>query len=264
MKAIRVIVALVTTIMLSFAIIGAGFCVCATSPVTHGLSWVFSDDGASPFDRNQLAKVADATRDYSFGKHDLLSLYQAIYEVDMEYHDSVGYSASATTSTGFPKVTQVTDKTSLTQLRDAFDGASEIYCYSQDAISHLDDCYAIARFAYPMIIAAAIIALAGLFFTGITGKRRRLGGVFLAAGILVIALFIALAVWAIMDFQGFFTAFHSVFFAKGNWTFPSNSLLICALPAAFWAGMGAVWLLVSFLLSIIFLLVGVKLVRKRR
>lgn len=264
MKVIRVIINMVTAIMLAFALIGAGFAICVASPVTHGLSWVFSDDATSPFDRNQLAQVADATRDYAFGKHDLLSLYQTIYDVDMEYQKSVGYSAASTTSADFPKVAQVTDRTSVTQLQNAFSGASVKYCYSQAELSHLDDCYVIARLAYPLIIAAAILALAGLIFTGITGRKRRLGAVFLAAGVLVFVAFVALAVWAVLDFQGFFTAFHSLFFRQGNWAFPYDSLLICALPTAFWIAMGAMWLIIDVLLAIVLILVGGKLVRKRR
>ena len=104
MKAVRVIVNVLTALMLAFTFVGAGFVVCTTLPITHGLSWVFCDDGTSPFDRNQLSRVADATRDYSFGNHDLLALYQVIYDVDTEYRNSVGYSASSTTSgaTGMP------------------------------------------------------------------------------------------------------------------------------------------------------------------
>lgn len=263
MKAVRVIINIVTAIMLAFALIGAGFAACVASPVTHGLSWVFSDDATSPFDRNQLARVADATRDYAFGNHDLLALYQVIYDVDMEYHDSVGYSAASTTSADFPKVTQVTDRTSVTQLQNAFSGASVMYCYSQAELSHLDDCYVIARLAYPLIIAAAILALAGLIFTGVTGRKRRLGAVFLITGLLVLASFVALGVWAALDFQGFFTAFHSLFFKQGNWTFPYDSLLICALPTPFWIGMGAMWLAVDILLAVILVIIGRKLLKKR-
>lgn len=264
MKAIRVIINIVTAIMLAFALIGGGFAVCVASPVTHGLSWVFSDDATSPFDRNQLARVADATRDYAFGNHDLLALYQVIYDVDVEYQKSVGYSAASTTSADFPKVAQVTDRTSVSQLQNAFSGASVMYCYSQAELSHLDDCYVIARLAYPLIIAAAILALAGLIFTGITGRKRRLGAVFLAAGLLVVVIFVALGVWAALDFQGFFAAFHGLFFKQGNWTFPYDSLLICALPTAFWVAMGAMWLVVDILLSIVLVLIGRRLLRKRR
>lgn len=264
MKAVRVIVNVLTALMLAFTFVGAGFVVCTTPPITHGLSWVFCDDGTSPFDRNQLSRVADATRDYSFGNHDLLALYQVIYDVDTEYRNSVGYSASSTTSANYPRVDKVTDRTSVQQLRDAFEGASEMYCYSKETISHLDDCYALNRLSYPLIIAAAILAVAGLVFTGITGRKRRLGVVLLGAGIFIIVAFIAIGVWAAIDFNGFFAAFHSVFFSKGNWSFPYDSLLICALPTAFWVGMGVVWFVVAVLLSIVSILVGKKLVRKKR
>lgn len=263
MKAVRVIVNIVTALALVFSFVGAGFAVCSLTPLTHGLAWVFSDDSTSPFDRNQLARVADATRDYSFGNHKLLDLYQTIYEVDVEYRDGVGYSAASVTGSQFPKVAQVTDTGSLSQLRTAFEGASEVYCYSQDAISHLDECYTMSRVVYPLLIAAAILSLAGLIFTGVTGKRRRLGIVFLSAGIIVVVAFVALAAWAIVDFQGFFATFHNVFFSQGNWQFPYDSLLICALPAPFWAGMGAIWLLIALLLSITSILIGSRLVSRK-
>ena len=262
MKAVRIIINVVAAVTLAMTFIGAGFAVCTMPPVTHGLSWVFSDDATSPFDRNQLAKVADATREYSFGDHDLLKLYQVIYEVDIEYRDNVGYSAASTTGAGFPRVDQVSDTTSVQQLRSAFDGASELYCYSQDTIKHLDDCYNLARFANPLIIASIILALASLVFTGVTGGRKRLGAALLGAGAVVIVAFVGLGVWAAIDFQGFFAAFHQLFFSQGNWQFPYDSLLICALPTAFWASMGAVWLLVSLVLSVLAIVIGRKLVRK--
>ena len=257
----RVIINIVTAITLALTFVGAGFAVCATPPVTHALSTVFADDATSPLDRNQLVRVADATRDYSFGNHDLGELYRTIYEVDVEYRSSVGYAAASSTGVGFPKIDQVTDKTSIQQLTSAFDGASELYCFSQDTIKHLDDCHSIAATAYPLIIAAAIIAVAGLIFTGVTGRKRRLGIVMLSAGAIVIVAFVALGAWAAIDFQGFFAMFHSLFFSQGNWLFPYDSLLICALPTPFWAGMGVVWLVIALVLSALAIVIGHKFVR---
>ena len=262
MKAVRVIVNVVTALMLAVSFVGAGFAACTAPPITHGLAWVFVDDATSPFDRNELVRVADATRDYSFGAHDLQALYRTIYEVDLEYRDGVGYSAASTTGVGFPRVDTVTDPTSLEQLRSAFEGASELFCFSNATVSHLDDCHAIAQVAFPLVIAAVILATAGLIFTGLTGGKKRLGTVLMAAGIFVIVVFVGLAAWAIVDFSGLFTVFHGVFFSQGNWTFPYDSLLICSLPQPFWAGMAAVWLVVAALLCLIAIVVGLRL-RKR-
>lgn len=252
----------VAAIAFAAVLVATGFLACLIPPVTHGLSSVFARDDISPLDRNQLVRVADATRDYSFGSHDELSLYQVIYDVDVEYRDNVGYSAASATSAGFPRVDLVSDRNSLSQLQSAFKGASELYCYSEETISHLDDCYNIVRSAWSSVIAIAIVALAGLIFAGVTGGKRRMHIVLVAAGAIVLVAFAGLGAWALIDFNGFFTAFHSLFFAQGNWTFPYDSLLICSLPTEFWMGMGAVWLAVSALLSILSILVGFKL-RKR-
>ena len=263
MALVRNIVNVVTAIALAALFVLAGLAACLAPPVTHGLSSVFARDDLNPLDRNQLVRVADETRDYSFGAHDELALYQVIYDVDTEYRDNVGFSASASTSTGFPRLDLVSDRNSLPQLKSAFAGASELYCYSEETVSHLDDCYNLVRASVPWAIAIAIIAFAGLVFTGVTGGPRRTHAVLIAAGALVIAAFAALGIWAIVDFAGLFAAFHSLFFSAGSWVFPYDSLLICALPTEFWMGMGAVWLATSVLLSILSLIIGFKLRRRR-
>ena len=45
----------------------------------------------------------------------------------------------------------------------------------------------------------------------------------------------------VIDFNGLFAAFHSLFFVDGTWTFNYDSLLISMYPIDFWMGMGAVW-----------------------
>ena len=258
MEAFRKIIAGVTAVAVAITFVGVGFLACIAPPVTHLLSNTFAQDNVSPFNRAQLVKIADATRDYSFGSHDELTLYQQIYEVDAEYRDSIIRSGGKVPS-DFPSIGEGLTPTSVTELKSAFSGASEMYCYTPDTVSHLDDCHAIATSAYPALIAIAIIAVAGLVFAGATDGRRRLGSVLFGAGITVIVAFVALGIWAIVDFQGLFTTFHQIFFAQqGNWTFPYDSLLICALPEPFWAGMGAVWLIVAVLLSVVSIVIGRK------
>lgn len=260
MKLPNCIAAFITTIALAILFVGAGVAVCTTPPVTHGLSSFFSDDQTSPFTRSQLTQVADATRDYSFGEHDRTALYRAIYQVDMQLRQDIT-SSGGKVPQDFPNLDIVKDTNDGGQLASAFAGASELYCFSPETVSHLDDCYSLARTSLVALAICGIAAIAGLIACGALGRKRLVGNVLMAAGILVIVVFIALGVFAAIDFSRFFTLFHSVFFSQGNWTFPYDSLLICSLPTVFWVGMGVIWLIVTVLVSILSIAIGA-LVRK--
>ena len=258
MRIVRGIVAALTAVALALTFVAAGLAVCMLPPVTQGLSSMFAKDNLSPFSRAQLVQVADATRDFSFGAHDERDLYRVIYQVDVEYQKTLA-SANGSVPSDFPKLDRVSDLTSLPQLKSAFSGASELYCYSENTVAHLDDCYRLVSTAFPVLVVAIAIAIVGLVFTGVVGRKRMVGGVLMAAGIVVLVAFVALGVWAAVDFNGFFRLFHQLFFSQGNWEFPYDSLLICALPTEFWMGMGIVWLVVSFIVSILSIVIGNKL-----
>ena len=248
-----------TAIALALAFAGAGFAVCTLSPVTQALANMFSDDATSPFSRSQLVQVADATRDYSFGSHSIGNLYRTIYEVDVQYAQQIAASSGSAVPVGFPRLEAVSDPSDPAQVEAAFAEASEMYCYSRDTVEHLDDCHAIAKVARPALIAAALAGLAGLVFAGVFGRKRGVGAILIAAGAVVLAAFIAIGAWAIIDFAGFFATFHGIFFARGSWVFPYDSLLICALPTPFWMGMGVVWLIVSVVSSLLSIGIGRRL-----
>lgn len=260
MKIQNVIAAFVATLTLAAVFVGAGFMVCTASPVTHGLSSFFSDDQTSPFSRTQLTQVADATREYSFGNHDRTALYRAIYQVDVQLRQDI-VSSGGKVPQDFPNTDIVKDANDERQLTSSFVGASEMYCFSPDTISHLDDCYRIARVAIVVLAICGIAALAALIASGVLGRRRLLGNVFIASGVVVIVAFVALGTLAVANFDGFFSAFHQIFFSQGNWTFPYDSLLICSLPTVFWVGMGVIWLIVTVLVSILSIAIGAR-VRK--
>ena len=262
MNVARKIASVVAALALAVSFVGAGFLVCTTPPVTSVFANLFSDDATSPFNRSQLVQVAEATRDYSFGAHEKVQLYRTIYDVDAQYRAQVE-GEGGTLPADFPQLDAISNPLATTTLQFAavFSAASEMYCYSTDTVSHLDDCYTIASVARPTLIAIAVIALAALVFTGVVGRKHAVARAFLAAGIVVIVTLVGLAAWAIIDFNGFFTGFHQLFFSQGNWTFPYDSLLICALPTPFWMGMGAVWLAVTALVSVVSIIVGAKLRR---
>ncbi len=258
MKVLRGIIAAVTAIALAVVFVAVGLAACMAPPVTQSLSNMFAKDGLSPYDRSQLVQVADATRDFSFGTHDERALYRTIYQVCKEYEQKIA-DAGGVVPSDFPKLDRVTDMTSLPQLKSAFAGASELYCYSENTVSHLDDCYKLIARAFPWLIVALGVAIVGLVFTGVVGRKHALGSVLFSAGILVVVAFVALGVWAAVDFNGFFRMFHQLFFSQGNWEFPYDSLLICALPTEFWMGMGAVWLVVAIVMSVLSIVIGRKL-----
>ena len=145
----------------------------------------------------------------------------------------------------------------------ALAGASERYTLPADALSHLDDVYAVISTAVPVLVGCAIVALASLTALGFVGGRRRAGLTLVAAPIVVVVAFALLAAWVIVDFNGFFAAFHSLFFANGTWTFSVDSLLICMYPPDFWIGMGAVWLAATLVASAVAIAVGMAVKGRR-
>ena len=96
-----------------------------------------------------------------------------------------------------------------------------------------------------------------------TGRRRAAGGALTVAPAVLVVALAAAGLWAALDFNGLFAAFHGVFFPQGNWTFGIDSLLICMYPLGFWMGMGAVWLVTTLVACIICLAAGRRL-RKGR
>ena len=255
MSIFRKIASVIAAVALAVAFVGAGFLVCTTPPVTQVLANTFSDDVTSPFSRTQLVQVATATRDYSFGGHGKSNLYRVIYDVDLQYQQQVE-DAGGVPPVGFPNLSVVSDPDDPKQVASAFATASEMYCYSPDTVSHLDDCYNLAAVAVPLIAVMAAVGLVGLVVVGLAGRKRAVGNVLLAAGIVVLVAFVAFGAWAVIDFNGFFATFHGLFFSQGNWTFPYDSLLICSLPTPFWAGMGVVWLVVAVLASALSIIIG--------
>ena len=265
MKKIAVIIQFALVPLFVALIVGAGFLVCVFGPTTHALSSAFAQDAVSPYGKDQLVTMADAARDYAFVINNELRLYQIMYDVAKQ---SAGAGESPSAVRGgaekLPAVGDVTDANDLVQLRKAFDGASERYCFSREAISHLDDCYAIARTAYALLGASAVLAVAGMVFLVRAGGQSRAGTSLLASGIVTLCIFAVLGAWAAIDFDGFFTAFHGLLFSQGNWTFSYDSLLICALPTELWMGMGGTCLGLSIVLSVVAIVIGSVLRSQRR
>ena len=263
MRIVRIVMAVLTTSALSVVLVGAGFLVCALPPVTPLIARQLADDVTSPFNKEELALVADASRDYAFGTHDIDALQRAIYEANVSLAkdlDQAGMSRPG----DFPQIELVRDPSDPTQVAIALASASERFTFSADTISHLDDCNVIARGAYPLLAVLALVTLGGLVLCGRTGGPSSVGRTLRAAGVIVVATFTVFGVFAAIDFERFFTLFHGVFFSQGNWQFPYDSLLICSLPEPLWAALGGIWLAVTIICCVLCIVMGTRMTRTSR
>ena len=253
----RRVAAALGALCVAVLLLASGFIACVLPPTTSALAQQASRaDVHTAFSHDDMVAIACATRDYSFGNHDYVVLLQAIYQANA--NASAHAAASGRVLVGAPDLSAV-DASDVAQLEKAFSGANERFVYSADAVSHLDDCFAVAKAAYVALAVLVVLAFACFAFAR---SANLLGRALFAAGGGILSLFALLGIWATADFDGLFAAFHGVLFAQGNWTFPADSLLICALPTEFWVGMGAVWFATSAIISILSILVGRRLAKK--
>ncbi len=116
--------------------------------------------------------------------------------------------------------------------------------WSESGKSHFEDCKRLFWFDFLLAGAssAVILLLLGLrlkkrvFFYRFLGRSPAFWS---ALGLTI--LFVILGIWAALDFDSLFTAFHKVFFpGKTNWIFDwRTDEIILILPEEFWARTGA-------------------------
>ncbi len=250
------IAAVVGTVLLAVCLVGGGYAVVAmTDGPTVLLSTAFSgnDNPHTPFSKDELVSMAVAGKRYSFDDNDRA----ALDAVQRSINEAA--AADGRAGEGAPDFAEGSGSADA-----ALASADEVYVLTPDALSHLDDCYAVASTARTVLLACLIGAVVCLALAGATGGRRRVGAMAVAAGSAVLAIFLALGLWAALDFDGMFAAFHGLFFTAGTWTFSWESLLITMYPIAFWMGMGAIWVGVTALLSALAIACGALLRRRAK
>lgn len=231
-----------TALALALTFIACGFAVCAGIPATtEMLSRATSAESASPFSQEQLVDAALATRAYTVEGTERGELFSVVERINRE------------AGTPYADATP-----------DALSAAPDAYTLTPDALDHLDDVHGVIERLMPALLGCAVLAAFCLMVSLRQFPTRIVGRALLIAGDGVIALFAVLLVWTMLDFDGFFAAIHSLFFAAGTWTFPYDSLLICMYPQAFWMGMGAVWLASTAALSILSVVFGIAVTRKAK
>ena len=134
--------------------------------------------------------------------------------------------------------------------------------FDTNAVQHLLDVRAVLAAAR---VGTGLAALVLALYMAVSLARRRAGP--LVAGmrggaLLAATLVLAGALVALVDFESFFTWFHSLFFRAGTWTFPADSLLIRLFPERFWEASGAIWAALS-LCGAVLLVVAAHLLRAK-
>ncbi len=109
------------------------------------------------------------------------------------------------------------------------------------AVSHLADVHDLLAAAWLLTFLLGAILFV---WAGVAVVRRRpadMAPALRIGAVLTVALPLVTGVFAVADFDRFFTAFHGLFFSAGTWTFPYDSLLIQLFPEPFWASAAAAW-----------------------
>lgn len=256
---------------LAFVLFALGFLACASPAVSETFAQWFADDANAPYPHEDLVDLAVATRDYTvddFGRNtkgvqrareDFCAIFsEAAHRASSEHSPVIGkWNESAR------KIAQDDSYGAASDQMFALANVSQTYALDENAIQHLDDCHALIAPAFAAVRFAAIIALCIIGNFVARGRRAMAGTILIVAPATLMALLAACGIWAVIDFNGFFSTFHAVLFPQGNWTFPADSLLICMLPLNFWVSMGALWLAVGLLACIIAMFIGTRLKHHR-
>lgn len=120
-------------------------------------------------------------------------------------------------------------------------------------VSHMADVKSIIGITYAAGIILTLLAILICLYLW----RRYAGGIrraFFAGSVITLVVMIALTVLAVLNFGTFFTDFHELFFAQGNWTFHANDTLIRLYPEQFWMDAGIVIAGLVLITSLVFLI----------
>ena len=251
--------------VLAVTLLVCGFAACCLPVTTASLAGAVSTGADSPYTHEQLVSLAQETRAFTVDAHSSMEEARESLAAD------VVAAAREASAEGAPKYSQWTqqakqvlgdaegeggalaadggaaggaaagaDGTAL-ETMDALAKVSDRYALDADAVSHLEDCNGLITGLSSYL---GMIGVAALIIALVLGFRKQfaaLAFMLRMGSALLLAVLVVLGLWGVIDFNGLFAAFHSLFFVDGTWTFNYDSLLISMYPIDFWMGMGAVW-----------------------
>lgn len=250
--------------VLAVTLLVCGFAACCLPVTTASLAGAVSTGADSPYTHEQLVELAQETRAFTVDAHSSMEeareslaadVVAAAREASAEgapkysqwtqqarqvLGDGGGESSAAAADAGEAGEMAGADGTAL-ETMDALAKVSDRYALDADAVSHLEDCNGLITGLSSYL---GMIGVAALIIALVLGFRKQFAALafMLRMGpALLLAVLVVLGLWGLVDFNGLFAAFHSLFFVEGTWTFNYDSLLISMYPIDFWMGMGAVW-----------------------
>lgn len=238
-----------TSLAIAYSLFGLGFLICTTSQATTMIGGTFSGWENVTYPEQDMAKIAEEIRSFSIDGTPSEDLYNTIFSVMQQTQPQIAHLFKDGSGNA-QDLSVVAQELSLPATTDLADLESE-FSLPRNALSHLEDCTPIFTTGRISVGVVGGFAIAGLIALGLLSGRKSLGRALVAGSILVIALLVALGIWASIDFNGIFTWMHSLLFAQGNWIFDSDSLLITLFPEAFWAAMAGLWIISSVILALI-------------
>lgn len=250
--------------VLAVTLLVCGFAACCLPVTTASLAGAVSTGADSPYTHEQLVELAQETRAFTVDAYSSMEeareslaadVVAAAREASAEgapkysqwtqqarqvLGDGGGESSAAAADAGEAGAAAAADGTAL-ETMDALAKVSDRYALDADAVSHLEDCNGLITGLSSYL---GMIGVAALIIALVLGFRKQFAALafMLRMGpALLLAVLVVLGLWGLVDFNGLFAAFHSLFFVEGTWTFNYDSLLISMYPIDFWMGMGAVW-----------------------
>lgn len=103
--------------------------------------------------------------------------------------------------------------------------------YAVDELRHMRDVKTLTQIAFAAAAAAGLVAAADAFYLA---RRKALSRTLFFGAIVTLALVAAIVIGAVVNWEGFFVAFHQLFFQNGTWYFPTSDTLIRLFPEQFW------------------------------
>lgn len=243
--------------VLALTLLVCGFAACCAPVTTERLASLVSTGTGSPYTHEQLVALAGDTRAFTVEPHQDMGqakelLSQQVLDAARAAAGDAGLGKAGEWSEAARAVINEADpNVPATEVTDALAKVSDRYALDAAAVSHLEDCNALITGVMSWLWMVGLAALIIAILLGLRKQFEALAFMLRMGPAMLLAFLLVLGVWGVVDFNGLFAAFHSLFFVDGSWTFSADSLLISMYPLDFWMGMGAVWLAVAVGLGLI-------------